>query len=71
MSLYALVGRSIQFWSRLACVLSIIPEIPAVVKITIYGHFWKVWKFRKFLYGNEADAAVSILAGQKELPAAV
>ena len=66
MSLYALVGRSIQFWSGLAYLLSIFPEIPDVVKITIYGHFWKVWKFRKFLYGNEADAAVSTLGGLKE-----
>ena len=39
MSLYALVGRSIQFWSGLAYLLSIFPEIPDVVKITIYDHF--------------------------------
>ena len=66
MSLYALVGRSIQFWSGLAYVLSIIPEIPGMVEITIFGHFWKIWKFRKFLYGSEADAAVSTLPKLKE-----
>ena len=71
MSLYALVGQSIQFWSGLAYLLSIFPEIPAVVKINIYGHFWKVWKFRKFLYGSEADAALWALPSLKELSAAV
>ena len=63
--------RSNQSPSNLACQTQIIPEIPDMVKITIYGHFLKFRKFRIFLYENDGDGALSALLPYEELSAVV
>ena len=63
--------RSNQSPSNLARQTPIIPEIPDMVKITIYGHFLKFRKFRKFLYENDGGGALSALFDYKELSAVV
>ena len=63
--------RSKQSPSNVACQTLIIPEIPEMVKITIYGHFLKFRKFRKFLYENDGDGALSALLPYEELSAVV